>query len=93
MALAVKDPDARIDYGIDWGADYVAGQSIAASSWRVVPIEVGGLAVESASHDLLRTAVRVSGGRRGQVYQLTNHVLLSDGQSEDRSIAIRIDDR
>lgn len=91
MALAIKDPDAQVDYHIDWGADYAEGQSIATSSWHVTPVEPGGVVVESAGFDLVRAVARVSGGRAGHVYQLTNGVTLSDGQRDERSIAVRVE--
>lgn len=93
MALAIKDPDAQVNYVFDWGADYCDGQIIAASSWQIEPTASGGLVVASESHDLLRAAARVAGGRVGAVYQLTNRITLSDGQTDDRSIAIRVDAR
>jgi hypothetical protein len=93
MALAIKDPGARIDYAIDWSVDYLDAQHIVASSWAVTPVEADGVGVDAASHSLLRTAVQVSGGRAGRVYQLTNRVELSDGQRDERSIAVRVDAR
>jgi hypothetical protein len=93
MALVIKDPDASVDYAIDWSADYLEDQAIFASSWQVAPSEAGGVVVEAASNNFLRTAVRIGGGAAGRVYQLTNRVELSDGQSDERSITIRVDAR
>lgn len=93
MALAIKDPDARIDYQIDWGADYLEEQFITASQWTIAPAEAGGLALVSDSYSLTRAAVQVEGGMPGAVYQLTNRVTLNDGQIDERSIAVRVDAR
>lgn len=93
MAVAIKDPGARVDYVIDWSVDYLDAQHIVASSWSVAPIEAGGISIDAASQMLLRTAVQVSGGQTGRVYQLTNAVELSDGQRDERSIAVRVDAR
>ena len=46
MSFLLKDPDAVLDYSIDWGADYLAaGELLAASGWSVVPDEAGGVTV------------------------------------------------
>ncbi|HWT11978.1 MAG TPA: hypothetical protein VN231_04430 [Allosphingosinicella sp.] len=93
MSYFLKDPQSRVDYAIDWAAFYLAGPTIAGSGWSVSPEEPGGLAVDSASFDAGRTAATVSGGIAGRVYALCNHVTLSDGRSDDRSIVIRVEAR
>lgn len=93
MSLYLKDPQARIDYAIDWGAAYLDGQVIAASEWRVEPEEDGGAIVEIGSFDLNRTAATVSGGLPGRVYRIGNRVTLSDGRSDERSLTVRVEDR
>ena len=90
MSLIAKDPQARIDYVIDWSA-YLAGQSVIASEWSVHP--AGGLTVEEAAFEPGRTSVRVSGGALGHVYRLTNRVTLSDGQVDERSVTVRVEER
>lgn len=93
MSLYLKDPDARIDYAIDWGAAYLDGQIIADSEWSVSPEEDEGAIVEIASFDLRRTAVTVSGGVPGHVYRIGNRVTLSDGRSDERSLTLRVEER
>jgi hypothetical protein len=93
MAFEVKDPGARVDYLIDWGADYLDGQHLTASSWHVEPQIPGGLAVLGHAHDLVSAKVTVGGGAAGELYQLTNRITLSDGQIDERSIAVRVDAR
>src|SRR3982751_3788368 len=40
MTLLLKDPDAVLDYAIDWGAQYLdEGDLIADSTWSVEPDE------------------------------------------------------
>ena len=92
MSLYLKDPDATVDYAIDW-ALYLDGKTIVASAWSVAPEEAGGAAIEEASFDGGRTAVRASGGVAGHGYSLANHVTLSDGSSDDRSITLRVEQR
>ncbi|CAM5536414.1 hypothetical protein ACFSUK_30935 [Sphingobium scionense] len=92
MRLNIKDPQARIDHGIDWSA-YLAGQSLTGSVWTVVPLEPGGMAIDQHGFEPQRSSVRVSGGIAGHVYRLTNRVTLSDGQVDERSIGFRVEER
>jgi hypothetical protein len=92
MSLYLKDPQARIDHGIDWSA-YLGGQSVSASAWFVAPDEAGGVTVEASSFEPLRTSVRLSGGAVGRIYRVTNRVTLSDGQVDERSGLFRVEER
>jgi hypothetical protein len=92
MSLYLKDPDAAVDYAIDW-APYLDGRTIVASEWSLVPEETGGIAIGEASFEGGRTAARVSGGIVGHGYSLANHVTLSDGSGDDRSIVLRVEQR
>lgn len=93
MAYELKDPAARVDYLIDWGSDYLTEQHLVASGWTVAPVEAGGLVVLSHAHDLVCAKATVGGGVEGGRYMLTNQVTLSDGQIDERSIAIRVEAR
>jgi hypothetical protein len=92
MGFYLKDPRSRVDYAIDW-AGYLDGQAVASSSWAVTPDEAGGLAVDEDSFDLTRSAATLSGGAEGHVYSVSNHVVLTDGRSDTRSIALRVEKR
>lgn len=93
MALLVKDPDARIDYEFDWAAAYPDGQAVMASGWTVAPADSDGIAVAAAAHDLTRTTATLTGGVAGRVYRVTNRVTMSDGQIDERSMTIRVEER
>jgi len=93
MTMLVKDPGTRIDYEFDWGAAYPAGQAIVESDWTVAPDEAGGIAVAAAAHDLLRATAALTGGVAGRVYRVTNRVTLSDGQIDERSMSLRVEER
>jgi pyruvoyl-dependent arginine decarboxylase (PvlArgDC) len=92
MSFYLKDPQARVDYAIDWST-YLDGQTIAASMWRVTPDEAGGVAMEEVSFEPTRTAARLAGGLAGHVYVVSNQVTLSDGSSDLRSITLRVEAR
>ena len=92
MSYYLKDPQSRVDYAIDW-TGYLDGQSVASSLWSVTPAETGGIVVDEAAHDLVRTAATLSGGQVGRVYSVSNRVTLSDGRSDERSITLRVEQR
>jgi len=93
MAMLVKDPDTRIDYEVDWGTAYPDGQAVVASAWAIAPEEAGGLSVAATAHDLTRATVTLTGGVIGHVYRIGNRVTLSDGQIDERSMTIRVEER
>jgi hypothetical protein len=93
MSFYLKDPDARVDYAIEWQGGYLDGQAVAASSWSVTPTEENGLWVTETSFDLTRTGVTVEGGISGHAYRLSNRVTLSDGRVDERSITLRVEER
>lgn len=92
MSFYLKDPQSRVDYSIDW-ATYLDGQTIVESLWQIAPVETGGIAVEEMSFEPGRTAARLTGGVIGHCYNVANQVTLSDGTSEARSIALRVEDK
>ena len=93
MTLLLKDPEAVLDYAVDWGADYLSGDVLTASSWTVSPQEEGGVTVLSSQSDLLIASVQVSGGLVGNIYRLTNHVITANGRQDGRSIMLRVEKR
>jgi len=93
MELYLKDPEAVTRYAIDWGGAYLGPLAIAASLWEISPVEPGGLTLAGQAHDLRSTSASVGGGIAGHVYRLANHVTLSDGSSDVRSISLRVEAR
>ena len=93
MTLLLKDPDAVLDYSIDWGAEYLDGDLVAASDWSVEPDETGGLTVVGSDFDATTTTVKAGGGLTGQIYKLVNRVTLQSGRIDDRSIVLRVEKR
>lgn len=84
MALAVKDPGARIDFEFDWGEAYPGGQAVVASSWTVAPELAGGVMIAASAHDLMRATAQLAGGVAGQVYRVTNRVTMTARSTNDR---------
>lgn len=93
MTLILKDPDAVVDYAVDWGADYLNGDSLASSAWQVTPGELNGVAVTAHTFDASVATVKVSGGLAGRVYRLSNLVEMESGRRDARSFVLRVEAR
>jgi hypothetical protein len=93
MTLLLKDPDATLDYSVDWGSEYLSGDALTSSNWVVSPVEVGGIELVSSQSDLLVATVQISGGIAGRLYRLTNHVGTAESREDSRSIMLRVEKR
>ncbi|MCC6364928.1 MAG: hypothetical protein IT165_15530 [Bryobacterales bacterium] len=83
-----KDPNAVLDYSIDW-TRWLAGDQIAASEWIVA----SGLTKMADSKTATSATVWLSGGTAGQSYIVTNRITTSAGRTEDRSFTVRVEER
>lgn len=91
MQFMIKDPEAILDYSINWNAGYLqAGEIIGGSSWTISP---AGMTQTSAGNTASVATITVSGGTAGQIYQLTNHITTSQGRTDERSITVRVEHR
>ena len=88
MTTFVKDPDAVLDYRIDWSA-WLDDDQIVTSTW-IVP---AGITSSSDEHDTTSATIWLTGGTLGQTYSLVNRVTTSGGRTDDRTIRIQIRDR
>lgn len=93
MTLLLKDPEAVLDYSIDWGAEYLGGDLIAASQWSVEPSEAGGVRIAGDDFSASETRVKAAGGEAGKLYRLVNEVTTASGRSDSRSILLRVEQR
>jgi hypothetical protein len=77
-----KDPDATLDYQVDWSDWLAPDESIAVSEWVVAGADI----VSEESTAALST-VWVKGGTVGQMISLTNRI------TTDNTPIARVDDR
>ena len=85
MITYTKDPDAKLDYSVDWTSWLNTGATVDSVTW-LVP---SGLTNESESLSGAVATVILSGGTAGQQYQITCRVTDSAGLIDDRSFMIR----
>ena len=93
MRVFVKDPSARIDYRIDWGAGHLGNDIIQSSTWTVTPQHKNAIFAAESSHDGKITTVIIEGGVAGRLYDVRNQVVLENGKRDERSISFRVEKR
>lgn len=85
----IKDPDAILDYPIDWSA-WLEDDTIATSEWVA---HDDGITIDNDTNTATVTVVWLSGGTVGERYRLTNHIVTAAGREDDRTISVRIRDK
>lgn len=83
--MFLKEPTEVLDYRIDW-SDWLDGLTISTSTWAVP----SGVTSEDETNTSTITLIRLSGGTWGETYELQNAIVASNGESETRSILIKI---
>lgn len=89
-----KDPNAVLDYRVDWSSWLAGGETISTSAWTV---PTGITEVNDAGHPTSSTTttatIWLSGGTDGTRYRVTNRITTSQGRTEDRSIYVSVMER
>ena len=85
MSTFTKDPDATLDFKIDWSA-WLGSDTISTSAW-VVP---AGIDQDSAGNDTTTATIWLSGGTVGRSYSIVNRITTAAGRINDRTIVIKV---
>lgn len=81
----IKDPNAVLDYIIDWTA-FLGADTISTSTWIVET----GITKDSDTRTNTTTTIWLSGGTAGERYYLTNRIVTAGLRTEDRTIGILV---
>ena len=84
-----KDPDAVLNYAVDWSDWLEIGETI---SSYVVIVDSGLTLVTDSEAEGVVTAW-LSGGTVGKAYTVTVHIITSVGREDDRSFRVVIAQR
>jgi len=92
MNIYVHDPQAKLDYTVDWSDWLPDGDTIASSTW-LKSSDVLVLSAESATDATATVWVEMSNGVRGQRYSITNRIVTADGRQDDRTMILLCEPR
>ena len=93
MTTFLKDPDAYLDYGMDW-TNWLDGDTIVTSTWFVPGNS--GLTQSNSSVNAAATVTTVwlAGGTIAAApWMVTNRITTAGGRAEDRSFLVTIRER
>ena len=87
--IFTKDPEAVLDYGINWDAnDWLGTDTIKAdgtgSTWTVP----AGITKVTDSKTTTTTTIWLSGGTAGETYSVKDHIVTVGGREEDCTLTI-----
>ena len=88
-ATYIKDPDAVLDYTLDWSSWLADGETISTSSWTVE----AGITEDSDTNTSTNATIWLSGGTDGSSYIVTNRITTSESRTDDRSVKISVCER
>jgi hypothetical protein len=89
MSSYTKDPDAVLDYSVDWSSWLDDAETVASH----VVIASTGITVDSDNEAAGVVTVWLSGGTVGERYTVTTRITTSAGRTDDRSIEIWVRQR
>ena len=81
----VKDPDAILDYAIDW-TSWLSGDTISTVTWTVP----AGITKTAQSNSTTVATIWLSGGAAGVEYSLICRIVTAAARTDDRSIKIYV---
>ncbi len=86
--LFIKDPDAVLDYVIDWD-DWLGTDTIATSTWAAE----AGITIDSDTNTNTTATVWLSSGTAGTEYIVTNEIVTAASRTDNRRLRIRVEER
>jgi hypothetical protein len=87
--LYAKDPQAVLKYTVSW-VDWLATSETISTSSFTVP---AGLTKDAESNTTTTGTVTLSGGTVGTTYRVVHQITTNQGQTDQRSIDIRVEER
>ena len=80
-----KDPDAVLDYYLDW-TSFLAGDTIVTLAW----VATGTVTIRDPAVVGDFTRIWVEGGTAGELVDLTNHIVTTEGREEDGTLRLKV---
>lgn len=90
--ILTKDPEAVLDYAIDWdvtGDSWLSGDTISSVTWTVPT----GLTKGSESNTTTTATVWLSGGTAGSIYSISCKIVTAGGRTDERTFKLKVEER
>ena len=87
VKVFVKDPDSRLDYGVDW-SDFLTANDDTVSTATFVNTHEDLLLEDAILVDGVIHACFISGGVLGRTYHITSRIVTAGGRTKDHSFAL-----
>jgi hypothetical protein len=84
-----KDPEAKINYTVDWEPWLPTGATIASVVWTVP----SGITEEASSETTTTATIQLSGGTAGAAYNIECKITTSTGEIDERTFQIQVEER
>ena len=85
-----KDPNAVLDYVLDWGENYLAtGETISSVVWTVAT----GITEGVTSKTDTTTTIWLSGGTAGESYSIACKIVTSQSRTDERTFTVQVENR
>ena len=90
-----KDPEATLDYSLEWNEYLTAGNEITSATWSIGAItgDTDPLTVDSSTNTATRTTAVISGGTAGNIYTVTCAIVTEDATEDRRFFRIAVKNR
>lgn len=85
LATFPKDPNAVLDYTLDW-ALWLNGDTISTSTWTVP----AGITNVLATKTTTATTIWISAGTLATSYSVVNKIVTTNGRTEERTIVFAL---
>jgi hypothetical protein len=85
------DPNAKLDYSVDWSSWLGAGETISTSTWTVASGITQATPAPSATDSV--ATIWLTGGTVGSHYEITNHIVTNQGREDDRTMVVQVSER
>jgi hypothetical protein len=89
-AYIQKDPQATLDYSVDWSDWLVGADNISTSTWTIQTYTGDAAPVVKSTDGTAGgvATIYVSGGTEGKIYRLTNRITTGSGLTDERYFRI-----
>lgn len=91
-SLIDKDPEAVLDYLLNWSEWLSSGDSVDTSTWSIEAIsgDTDPLTTTSSASSATTTTVKLSGGTIGNLYKVYNTITTAGGLTDRRYFRVKI---